>query len=230
MAELERDVATMLAELTLLRDLGSNHLEWIAGRCRRRRLDRGECLFHRGTPCHGFYGVATGMMQLSLSNADGIEKVVEIIGPRETFGEAVMFLGRPYPVDAFALVRTELLLIGTETVDLLLSEDPAFARVMLASMASRLHTMVNDIEMYTLRSATQRFVAFLARELGEQVVSGEPQHVVLRSTKHVLASRLGLTPETLSRVLRDLTDRGVVRVDGRRITVPDPSALASYAG
>jgi CRP/FNR family transcriptional regulator, dissimilatory nitrate respiration regulator len=228
--ELERDVAAMLAEFTLLRGLGAERLQRIASGCRRRRLDGGECLFHRGAPCLGFYGVAAGMMQLSVSNADGIEKVVEIIGPGETFGEAVMFLGRPYPVDAFALVRTELLMIGTGAVDLMLSEDPGFARAMLASMASRLHTMVTDIEMYTLRSATQRFVAFLARELGQRIEASEPQRVVLRSTKQVLASRLGLTPETLSRVMRDLADHGVVSVDGRRITVPDPSALASYAG
>ena len=111
---------------------------------------QGRLLFRRGTPCHGFYGVSAGMIQLSVSHADGGEKVLEIIGPGETFGEAVMFLGRPYPVDASALVRTELLMIPVEVVNWLLDEEPGFARALLASMASRLHTMVSDIEMYTL--------------------------------------------------------------------------------
>ena len=226
----EPDVATLLSELTLLSRLDAGRLARIAGRCRRRSLDRGESLFHRGTPCHGFYGVIAGMMQLSVSNADGIEKVVEIIGPGETFGEAVMFLGRPYPVDAFALAPTGLLMIPTEAVEELLADDPGFARAVLASMASRLHTMVNDIEMYTLRSATQRFVGFLARELGARLDSPEPQPVTLRPTRQVLASRLGLTPETLSRVMRDLADRGVVRVEGRRIIVLEPRALTRHAG
>jgi hypothetical protein len=50
---------------------------------------------------------------------------------------------------------------------------------------------------------------------------------MLRSTTRVLASRLGLAPETLSRVMRDLADRGVIRVEGRRIVVPDTRLLAT---
>jgi CRP-like cAMP-binding protein len=181
-------------------------------------------------PQRGFFGVLSGMMQLSVSNADGNEKVVEIIGPGETFGEAVMFLHRSYPVDAVALLPVELVTISAEVIDALLATEATFARSMLASMASRLHTMVTDIEMYTLRSATQRVVGFVLRELGNRVNSGSPERIALRSTKQVVASRLGLSPETFSRVIRDLSDRGLLRVEGRSFVVPDPAALSTFVG
>lgn len=159
-----------------------------------------ESLFHRGAPCHGFYGMVAGMIQLSVSNEEGVEKVVEIVGPGETFGEAVMF--------AVSLAATKVLFVPIDAVDRLLETGQGFARALLASMALRLHTMVADIEMYTLRSATQRFVSFLIREFGGRPGAREAQSVMLRSTTRVLASRLGLAPETLSRVMRDLADRG----------------------
>jgi hypothetical protein len=69
-------------------------------------------------------------------------------------------------VDAVSLVATKVLFVPIDAVDRLLEPDQGFVRALLASMALRLHTMVADIEMYTLRSAMQRFVSFLMRELG----------------------------------------------------------------
>jgi CRP-like cAMP-binding protein len=156
-----------------------------------------------------------------------VEKVVEIVGPGETFGEAVMFAERPYPVDAVSLAATTELFVPIDAVERLLETDQMFARALLVSMALRLHTMVTDIEIYTLRSATQRFVAFLMRELGSRIGAREAQSEMLSSTKRVLASWLGVAPETLSRVMRDLADRGVIRVDGREIVVLDARLLAT---
>jgi len=222
------DFRSVLSTLPLFSRLGNGQLEHLAGAAVERHLTRGEFLFYRGDPCVGLFGVVSGMMQLSIANVEGAEKVVEIIHAGESFGEAVMFLDRPYPVDAVALAPTELVYVPSATVHELLDRDPVFARSMLASMASRLHTMVHDVEMYTLRSATERVVAFFVGELGDRLDSHDAARVVLRSTKQVLASRLGLSPETFSRVMRDLADQGLVFVQGRRIVIPDPPALVAF--
>lgn len=227
MDERASDLAGALQQFPLLRSLHPEHPPWLALRCRSRSLGAGESLFHRGMPCHGFYGVMAGLIQLSVSNEEGVEKVVEIVGPGETFGEAAMFAERPYPVDAVSLADTKVLLVPIDAVERLLETDQRFARALLASMALRLHTMIADIEMYTLRSATQRFTAFLMRELGGRIEAQEPQSVTLRSTKRILASRLGVAPETLSRVMRDLADRGMIRVEGRHIIVLEARLLAT---
>ena len=72
-----------------------------------------------------------------------------------------MFLREPYPVDATALADTQLVFVPAGAVDRVLDEDPAMARIMLASMASRLQSKIQDIAMLSLQSATQRIIAYI---------------------------------------------------------------------
>ena len=126
-------------------------------------LAAGQVLFRRGTPSTGFYLVREGRMQLSVSNSEGLVKVIEILSPGSAFGHAVMFLREPYPVDATALADTGLVFVPVGAVDRVLDEDPSMARIMLASMAKRLQSKIQDITMLSLQSATQRIVALRAR-------------------------------------------------------------------
>jgi CRP-like cAMP-binding protein len=205
--------------------LTPEELTSIGASCRIVTLNKNEILFHRGEPSHGFFCVVAGQMELVVSSADGAEKVVELIGTGETFGEAVMFAERPYPVTAKALLRTELLRIDKDVVLGLLDRDPSFARRLLTSMALRQHQLVRDVEAYSLRSGTQRVVGFLLGEVDETGTA-----LVLPTRKHVLASRLNLTPETLSRVLRELSEAGLIAVDGARITLLDVPGLERELG
>lgn len=87
------------------------HAEFPAAQSRSIVLPAGQVLFRRGTPSTGFYVVRDGRMQLSVSNSEGVVKVLEIISPGGAFGHAVMFLREPYPVDATGLVDTHLVFV-----------------------------------------------------------------------------------------------------------------------
>jgi CRP-like cAMP-binding protein len=221
-------VRDTLARLPLFSQLSPGQLDLVATGTRRVRLERGEVLFHAGDDCTAFFCVVTGQVKLTLSSPDGAEKVLEIIGAGETFGEAVMFAGRPYPVTATGLLPTVLLTVPAAVVLELVAADPMFARGMLAGMAVRLHTMINDVEALTLRTSTQRVAGLLLGLAGDR--PGPGADLVLPAGKAVLASRLGLTAETFSRTLRDLTVAGVVAVQGRRLTLLDIHGLAIAAG
>ena len=93
----------VLTSLALFSQLGQRPLDSVARASRWRRLVRGEVLFAAGQECDAFYCVVRGQMKLTLSGAEGGETVLEIISAGETFGEAVMFAGRRYPVTATAL-------------------------------------------------------------------------------------------------------------------------------
>ena len=136
--------------------LDREHAAYLAAQSRPIVLPAGQVLFRRGTPSSGFYVVRNGRMQLSVSNAEGVVKVIEIISPGGAFGHAVMFLRDPYPVDATALVDTHLVFVPASAVDGILEEDQAMARLMLASMAKRLQAKIQDIAMLSLQSAAQR--------------------------------------------------------------------------
>ena len=135
-----------------------------------------------------------------------------------------MFLDRPYPVFAQALLPSELLQVDQVAVFALLEDDPSFARAMLAGMAIRLHTMVRDVESYSMRTATQRVASYLLEEL--DATPGD-RELRLPASKQVIASRLNLTPETFSRTLHLLVEQGYIAMNGRDIVVLDRGGLTA---
>jgi CRP-like cAMP-binding protein len=222
----------VLARLALFSQVSAEQLTRLSAAVQQVRLRRGDVLFHRGEPCTGFFVVARGQMKLALVSAEGNEKVLEIIGPGESFAEAAMFADRPFPVTASALAATDLLAIPNWAVLDLVDADPMVARRMLAGLSVRLHRLVADVAGLALHSGTQRVIGFLLGQVraADGASLAGPVRVRLPVGKAVLASRLSLTPETFSRVLRLLTEQGLVSVDGRDVVLHDPVRLADYSG
>lgn len=206
------------------------HAEALASASRAIFVPGGQVLFRRGTPSTGFYVVSDGRMQLSVSNSEGMVRVLEIISPGGAFGHGVMFVHEPYPVDATALADTHLVFVPATAVDGILDEDPAMARLMLSSISKRLQGKIQEIAMLSLQSATQRIVAYVLGAIPlEAAQDGRPTAVELPARKQVLASSLGMTPETFSRAMRALSDQGLIAVDGPVLRIPDVAALDDLA-
>ena len=218
------DIPSLLQRMPLFSQLADADIRKVACHARERRLTRGAVLFQRGDMPHGFYLVISGQIKLAFSSAQGTEKVVEIVGPMQSFGEAVMFMNAPCPVFAEALTDTVLIHVGQSVVTELIDQDSTFAHKLLAGMAIRLHGLVRDVETYSLRSSAQRVIGYLL-QLAD---SDRPCELDLPTSKQVIASRLNLTPETLSRIFHDLSDAGMITVHGKRITLHDPVRLARY--
>ncbi len=224
------DLHAAITSAPMFDGLDQAHAEFLAAQSRPIFLPGGQVLFRRGTPSTGFYLVREGRMQLSVSNSEGTVKVLEIISPGGAFGHAVMFLRDPYPVDATALVDTHLVFVPAAAVDRILDGDPAMARLMLASMAKRLQAKIQDIAMLSLQSASQRIVAYVLGAMRDDAgQSGPSTTVELPALKQVLASRLGMTPETFSRAIRTLAAEGLLTMDGSVMQIPDIAALDAYA-
>jgi CRP-like cAMP-binding protein len=94
-------------------------------------------LFHCGDICTGMHAVAYGQIKLSVISPLGGEKVVRLVGPGDSFGEALMFLGKPYLVSAQALAASLLLHVAKAAIAGELRADPDFACKMLAGMRAR---------------------------------------------------------------------------------------------
>jgi CRP-like cAMP-binding protein len=214
------DPLTLLERQPLFQGVGERALRSLAGSVRCLRLANGEILFRRGAPCTGIHVVVDGLIKLTLQAPDGAEKVIDLVEPGRSFGEAVMFLDMPYYVSAEACAESLLLHVDKEAVFHLVDHEPVFARRMLAGLSARLHEMVRDVESYSLHSGTQRVVDYLLHEVPQQ--PGETgTTIVLPVKKGVIASRLNLTQEHFSRVLHDLANRGLIHIHGREITIPD---------
>jgi len=217
-----------LATLPLFKELAPQELDRLATGTTELHVPRGEILFQKGDPTTGFHLVIYGQVKLSFVTPTGQEKVVEIIGPGNSFGEALMFMERPYIVMAQALADTMLLHVSKEAVFDELSREPAFAKKMLAGLSRRLHSLISDVESYSLHSGTQRVIGYLLRQDDAQAADEGPAKLTLPVAKAVVASRLNLTPEHFSRILHELQTHDLIRVEGRDVHIVDVARLRAF--
>jgi len=186
--------------------------------------EAGQLLFDRGQPAQFFFIVLDGQVNLVLYSKAGEEKVVDILGPGNSFAEAVMFMAAPgYPVSAVAAVHSQVARFSSREYIAILRESPETCLRMLGHLSQRLHMRIREIEYLTLESATHRLVRLLEGRLPPG--DGGPLEITLQESRQELASRLSMKPETLSRILRHLSDAGAIEVHGRVLQVPDRNKL-----
>lgn len=223
-------VQDFLSKLPLFNAMLEEELEAIAAGTTELHAARGDIVVRRGDPCVGFHIVIYGQVKLAFTSAQGGEKVVEIIGPGLSFGEALMFMEKPYVVSAQALADCLLLHVSKAVVFQELERDPKFARKMLAGLSRRIHGLICDVEAYSLRSGTQRVIGYLLPHEDAEGKTGTTHEILLPVSKTVLASRLNLTPEHFSRILHDLSENGLISVNGKTIVIADVESLRAYEG
>ena len=214
-----------LANLPMFSEMRREELDHIAAATVPIHAQKGQSVFQCGDPCTGFHVVVYGQVKLGFTSPQGIEKVVEIVRPGQSFGEALMFLDKPYIVFAQALSDSMLLHVAKHVVYEELGRDPQFSRRMLSGLSRRLHGLVRDVEAYTLRSGQERVIGYLLADVEDAVESGKPLEVPLTPGKSVIASRLNMTPEHFSRILHELAASGLIQVNGRAVRIPDLERL-----
>ncbi len=223
------DLPRYLSVLPLFAEMSGEELQRLAQGCTLKRLVRGDMVFRVGEPCECFHVTVIGQVKLFALSPAGQEKVIELIGPGNTFAEAIMFMDRPYFVNAQTLTDTLLLTVSKRTVLDEIAREPRFALRMLAGISRRLHGLVHDVEAYALHSGLQRVIGYLLRDVAEHDGANDQALTVsLPVSKATIASRLSLTPEYFSRVLHELESAGLIEVDKRDIRIRDPQRLMRY--
>lgn len=227
MVQHKLDIRGVLSNLPLFRNLDADEIDRILlPAVREIRTERGDTLFQKGDQLSGLYVIVYGQVKLAFPSPNGSEKVLQIFGAGESFGEAVMFLERPAPVYSQTLIDSLILLISKQAIFDAIERDPTFARRMLGGLSMRLHALVQDVESYSLRSAAQRVIGYLLQSVPES--DAGQLAVTLPASKHVIASRLNLTPETLSRIFSQLSHDNLITVSGRDVTIHDADRLRNY--
>ena len=219
-----------LATLPLFSNMRDEELQRLATGCQLRRVERGKVIFRTGDPCHEFHVNVLGQVKLFVISPTGTEKVVELVGPGNSFAEAVMFMGVPYVLSAQTLTDSLILSIEKDVVLREIGASPEFALRMLAGLSRRLHGLIKDVEAYALHSGVQRVIGYLLGDdnLDETENASQAITVSLPVSKAAIASRLSLTPEYFSRVLNELETAGLIHVDKRDIHISDTALLANY--
>jgi CRP-like cAMP-binding protein len=217
-------VAGSVARCLLFSELDPQQIEAVLAHTRVIDLAEGEILFEQKQPAVEFFLLQSGQVKLARYSAEGNEKIIDLISPGGTFAEAVMFARRTgYPVTAVAIVPSRVLCFSARAYIGVLRGSVEACFAVMAVMSRRLHQHIAEIDRLTLHDATFRVVCYLLEQVArEQAGSRE---VRLDTPKHVIAARLSITPETLSRSFSRLSRNGLISVHDNAITLLDLDRL-----
>lgn len=205
--------------------LDENQLEIVQSSARKVQLKSGEQLFDVGDEANHFYLVESGKMKLFRLSAAGDEKIIEIIESGKTFAEAVMFMSRrEYPVSSAALEASTLWEFKSSSYKLILENSPEACFRMMGIMSMKLHAMLNEIDRISNQESSLRLTGYLLARFKKECTRADHE-IKLDIPKKVLASRLSIQPETLSRLLKKLEKNGLICMHDKRIEVTDLKGL-----
>jgi CRP/FNR family transcriptional activator FtrB len=153
------------------------------------------------------------------------ETTIEIMRPVTTFILAAVIRDDVYLKSARTLTPAQILMIPAQTVRDVFDRDAAFARAIVGELAERYREIVRSLKNEKLRTSAERLANWILQTDAQQ---GHHRCVELTFDKRTLASRLGMTPENLSRNLALLAKYGV-KSSGRDIRIEDSSALERFA-
>jgi CRP-like cAMP-binding protein len=206
-----QDLAAVLQRAPALSRFTASQLASLARRARRIALAAGETLFRQGEQSTSCYVLVSGQLKLYRSSPQGDEVIIDLPEPNAIFAESRAFLENPrYHVSCTALGDCELVAIDLAGFLAALRESPETCLLLLRQLSERAERRVEDIDRLALQSSTCRVAGYLLGLLP----TGRDDYM-LKVTKGVMASRLAIWAETLSRILKQLSDEGIVSFSGR---------------
>ena len=190
------------------------HLEEV---CRFETIKKKEIVFNEEQTGKTVYFLASGMVKLFKTDVEGREAVISFIKPGQIFGALVLWSEGRYPVSAVALEKIELLSFSTIRFDEMLQKHHGFAIEMFKYLASRHKFYINSIKDLAVSSPRIRLLNYFDY-LAE---TGGSRNFLLPAPKKQIALLLGITPETLSRLLHMLAREGLIEMYGKNIKLQD---------
>jgi CRP-like cAMP-binding protein len=216
----------IVSRIAIFRGLKSETVEHIIAPATAAMLKPHQLLFRQGDPATAFFIVISGLVKLFRLTPSGDETVIHVLDKGESFAEAVAFTGNRYPATAETVTDARIGRIPADHIVRCIRESPDIALAMIASTSQHLHHLVQQIEQLKAQSGVQRVAEFLA-SLAPPAEQGTCE-LLLPYDKMLIAARLGLTPESLSRAFAKLRGIGVT-INASQVTIGDIAKLRRIA-
>lgn len=211
-------------ESVLLASVPEDLVETILSRSEVRSFARGTTIFLQGEPADCIYIVLGGWVKLFRISQNGAEAVVGVFTKGRSFGEAAAFQSDVYPVAAEAVTDCRVMPVRASLFLSMMKSRPELCMAMLASTFKHLHSLVAQVEQLKAQTGAQRVAEFL---LELCPVAEGACAVTLPYDKVLIAGRLGMKPESLSRAFARLRELGV-HVNQNHAAVSSVSGLRAY--
>ena len=187
---------------------------------------KSQIIFQEGDRADGLYMVATGKIKVFKLSAEGKEQILHIYGPGNTFGEVPVFEGKHFPATSMALEKSEVIFLPRNRFVELISTTPALSMNMLADLSRRLRGFTIQVENLSLKEVPARLAAYIITLAEEQ---DNEDTVELPISKAQLANLIGTTPETISRMLKKMGTKALIRTQGKNIQIMNMDRLCELS-
>ncbi|ATE60272.1 Crp/Fnr family transcriptional regulator [Thauera sinica] len=207
-----------LKTFPLFHGLSDEVLAAVARVAMMRRIPRGQTVVNAGDRPDYVYFVLTGSLKVVVSDEDGREVILSILGQGELFGEMGMFDEQPRSASVIAVVASDLVMISKNEFRQIMHDNFEIAWRIMCNLAERLRNADRKIESLALMDVYGR-VARLLIEMSEDV---DGKTVVVRKiSKQDIAKMIGASREMVSRVMKDLGQQGLIEETARGIILRD---------
>ena len=219
-----------LAKCPLFAHASSATLASVAATLRRRRFRRNEVIFHQGDPGDSLHIVAAGAVKIVLPSAEGEEAIIATLREGDFFGELSLLDGAPRSATAAALEPSETLVLPRTAFKQLVTDDAGLRDALHEGLARELRRLTAHVEELHFLDLAGRLAMRLTR-LARDAVPGAQTDVGLDwpYTQSDLAAMIGGTRQSVNRLLSELVDDGLLRIEPDKIVITDVNALARRA-
>ena len=221
------DIDSLLEQVPLFASFGGSARRRLAERSSMRSYGAGHVLFVAGEACKGLYVVESGRVRIFRTSPAGREQVLHTEGPGRTVAELPLFDGGVYPASAITDVESRLAFVPRAEFEALYRANADVADAIIRDLGKRLRHLVQVTETLAFRDVAARLASFLA-QFADQHGTSTPNgtEIVLDRTREELSQELGTARESVSRALKQLTEKGLIEPLGRtHMRIPDVSRL-----
>lgn len=219
-----------LARCPLFEKASRNILVSLAQRLRRRRFRRNEVIFHQGDPGDALHIVAAGAVKILLPSAEGDEAIIATLRPGDFFGELAILDGAPRSATAAALDQADTLVLPRPVFTELLDTLPGLRDALLAGLTHELRRLTGHVEELHFLDLAGRLAMRLSR-LASESAPGATTEIKLDwpYTQSDLAAMIGGTRQSVNRLLSELVDDGLIRIEPDALFITDLDELVRRA-
>ncbi len=214
-----------LKKVSIFSSLSDEQLKLIQKISQKKIYPKKAIIFEDEEEAKGFYIIVNGKIKVFKISFEGKEQILHIFGKFNIFGEVPVFADKPYPANAMAIEKTELLFISKNNFIKAIKENPEIALNMLSVLSLRLHAFTKVIESLSLKEVPARLASFLLYEYNKK----NSADIQLTINKNQLASLLGTIPETLSRILNRFSQQKILTINGKQIKINNLDMLNEIA-
>lgn len=208
-----------LKSILYFSDLGLAELESIRELVFEKTADRAEMVLLEGESAANLYLVASGVVKVFRTSAEGKEQILSIVRPGESFNDVPIFDGGPNPASAQTMGPVLLYGIKKDDMEAILRDHPQITLNVIKVLARRVRHLVSLVEDLSFRHVIGRVAKILFEHIGGEMGRGP------RLTQQEMAAMAGTAREVVGRSLKALEEEGAIKLDRHRIIITDKEAL-----